>query len=867
MKFNFTLLGMALFLLFSSALMSQTANTLVVSAPAEIAGAYEMLPVTGWGGNLTANLAGPATFIDDGAGVTTDACDGTIADLGVFWGIADRGDCQFGTKALAIQLAGGNVAVICNNVPGEGPPNMGVGDNGDGAQVTIPVIGLSFETCETLRVVGQGTQIDVNVEFRCGTQDYGPEYIWGTNTGEGDFNGGLGEWTVVSDAPNGNSWIFDDNPALDEGGSNCNGYASFPTADYFFDSRNGGCDIPGFADGSLTESCNGSLISPTITLDPAAIDENLVCEFNHFYEYFRGGLNSLVISWDDGASWPDTFNITAALDVQVPSSPFYPTPDAGCQIFTADIFVDYFQNKRIHIDTYNGQSSIKLQFLHVGYLYETTIDDVALLNLPDYHDMELSQTFFSSAPAWEIPQSQAQEVALHADIINVGISPVSPVLEATAFTEDGTQVFQTTFDGYGSQPGGCFLNQNLSFPDFFTPTELGANTVFINNITPGDARDTDDDDVGFFVNLTENTWSTVEQPTGRFANGELRDMFTGFVAGPTESFDANYAIAYPFYVPNGEGHFLNTIRFGIQNRATNSGNIFAYVLKWTPGEFSFPLGGTGAEAGEPANPSNYNIDPRDTEVVGVVGSVFGFNSARIPISQSVTDVDGNPINWEDFSFDVVKAGPDGSAEVTQDADFKPLALEDDSYYVVVMAVQPATQVPVDFISGLSQDSNRGTIYHGASNFAYASAGRLVRPNAHFSPLFDGFTTDDVFNIGWSGTATEWGPNTPWLEMDINPTPKIASSTEDISSEVAAGISIFPNPVSDNLTINVDLQEVSSTVRFDLMNISGELVRTDSYSDVQRGTFNMNVADLIPGVYTLNVRSEAGFTAKKVIIQK
>ncbi len=860
MKFNFTLLGMSLFLLFSSALLGQTPNTLIVTAPAEIAGSYQMLPVVGWGGTLPATLVGTAEFINDSEGVTTDACSSTLDDLGFNWGIADRGDCQFGTKALNIQRGNGNVAIICNNVPGEGPPAMAIGDSGDGEQVTIPVIGLSYETCQTLRVVGQGVEISASTGFVCGTQDFGPEYIWGTNSGEGDFSNGLGDWVAENDSPNGNGWIFENNGRLDRGGSNCNGYASFPTAGYFFDNQNGGCE--GFD--VFTGSCNGRLISPTIPIDPAAVTENLVVEFNHLYDFFFDGLTNLVISWDDGVSWPDTFNVSAGGDSgQVPTSEFYPMPEAPCQNFTGSVFVEYFQTKRIPIGTYNGQNSIKLQFLHVGNLYECTIDDVALLNLPGYHDIELGQQFVSYAPAFQIPLSQAQEVALHVDLLNVGIDNVNAVVEATAET-GGVQVFETTNGAYGTQPGGCFLNQNISFPDFYTPSELGQHIVRITNVTPDDARTTPDDAVGFVFEMTENTWASTPVPD-RLGNGELRDMFTNFNAGPAETFDGNWAMAYPMYIPSGQGHFLNTVRFGIQNRATNSGNIFAYVLKWTPGEFSFPLGPTGADAGAPADPSNYNIDPRDTEVVGVVGNVFGFNSSRIPISQNVTDIDGNPINWEDITFDVVKAGPDGNAELTQDANFKPLALEDDSYYVLVLAIQPATQVPVDIVSALSAD--RSALYHGASNFAYASAGRFLRPNAHFSPLFDGFTTDDVFNIGWGGLATEWGPNTPWLEMDINPTPKYPSSTEEISAEVAAGVSIFPNPVSDNLTINIDLQEVSSSVRFDLMNISGERVRTDSYNDVQKGTFNMNVADLTPGVYTLNVRSEAGFAAKKVIIQK
>ena len=862
MKLKFTLLGIS-FLLFSSALFSQALNTFVVTEPAEIAGAYPMTVAT-FGGPFT-NTSGTASFINDGTDPVTNACEDSVADVGFNWGIADRGECEFSTKALFMQNANANVAIICNNVDGTIVP--GPGTVVDASLVTIPVVALSLQTCQTLRSIGEDVQISAFVEARCGVGEFGPEYIWGTNPGEGDFDGGLGDWTIQNESPNGNGWLFANDGRLDRGGSNCNGYASFPTDGYFFDGLNGGCqDADGAEFDVFTTSCDGTLTSPNIAItDPGSID-NLVCEFNHLYDFFFDGVTNLAVSWDDGVTWPDTFNVSAGGDSgAVPTSPFYPMPDEPCVVFGGSVFVEYFQTKRIPITTFNGQENIRLQFIHVGNLYECTIDDVALLNLADYHDMELGQQFVSYAPAVEMPLSQAQEVALHVDVINVGNTAVNAVVEATAITEDGTQVFEATNGAYGSQPGGCFLNQNISFPEFYTPTELGQHTVLMTNVTPDDARINGDDSVGFVFNMTENTWLTTPDPR-RFASGERWDLFTNFNAGPAESFDANWAVAYPFFTPAGGGHFLNTVRFGIQARPTNSGNIFAYVLQWTPGDLSFPDGGRGAAAGEPANPANYNFHPDETEVVGIVGEVFGFPSTRIPISPNVTDINNNPVNFEDITLTMVAADDATGAPITNNnGEFQPIALEDDSYYILVFAIAPTSQVPVDIIG--ESTSDRDVIYHDASNFAYANAGRFTRPNAHFTPLFDGFGYDDVVSIPWSGTATEWGPNTPWIEMDINPVALVTSSTEDINPEVAQGISIFPNPVSDRLTINVDLTEVSSTVQFDLMNISGELLRSDTYNDVQKGAFNMNVADLISGVYTLNVRTEAGFTAKKVIIQK
>ena len=865
MKLKFTLLGISLFLLFNSALFAQAPNALVVTEPAEAAGVYAISIPTDWGGTLPATLLGTAVFSNDGAGVLTDACEDSVEELGTNWGIADRGDCQFSLKALHLQRGGANVAVICNNAAGaamgEGPPGMAAGDNAD--EVTIPVIGLSFETCQRLRATADGEDVvlTLGVEFRCGTLEFGPEYIWGTNPGEGDFEGGLGEWTIDNFDDSGLGWLWTQDPNLDNGGSNCNGYLSFPSVDYGFPPS----PICATLDAQpVQNTCDGTLISPNIDINPDDID-NLVVEFNHFYNYLFGGLTNLVVSFDDGVSWPDTFNISAAANGNgTVVSPFYPRAEDPCIVNAVPNQTDFFQSIRIPINTYAGQENIRLQFLHVGAFLDATIDDVALLSLPDYHDIELGQQFVSYAPAFQVPLSQAQGVPLHVDVLNNGISSVAPVVTAVAFDDSNTQVFETTFDGYGLQPGRCFLNQNLSLPDFYTPASLGEHTVLIQNVTPEDARVTGDDIVGFNFFMTENTWASTPQPrrfTGGPDAGELIDLFSNFDVNVTPQ----WAMAYPFFVPNGTGHFLNTVRFGIQARTTNNGSIFAYVLRWTPGDISFPDGERGAPAGEPAVPENYFFHPDESEVVGVVGRVFGFNSQRIPIATNVLDVNDNPVNFEDINITIVAADDTTGQPITNNqGEFLPLELEDNSHYILVFAMVPNDDAPIGIASEFSR--SRDVLFHGASNFAYANAGLPNRPNAHFASLTDGFSYEAVRDLVWSG-ATEWGPNTPWIEMDINPVPLVTSSTEDINPEVAKGISIFPNPVSDKLTINVELNEVSSSVQFELMNINGEIIRSDSYNEVQKGTFDMNVADLISGVYTLNVRTEAGFTAKKVIIQK
>ena len=113
-------------------------------------------------------------------------------------------------------------------------------------------------------------------------------------------------------------------------------------------------------------------------------------------------------------------------------------------------------------------------------------------------------------------------------------------------------------------------------------------------------------------------------------------------------------------------------------------------------------------------------------------------------------------------------------------------------------------------------------------------------------------------------AGYWTTNQPWIEMDFF---RKIGSTEELSSELAASIDVFPNPVSDVLNINVNLNQTTELVTFELMNVTGELVKVRRESNVSTGTYQMDVGDLTSGVYTLNVRTESKFTSKKVVISE
>jgi len=121
------------------------AQVVLVNAPADLAGGYTFGDTGGtWGANLLDSIwTGDAILIEDAVDPTSDGCTETMQDLSDKIVLIDRGACEFGVKALNAEMANAVAVIIMNINPGEGA--LGLGAGAVGAQVTIPVVMVSYE--------------------------------------------------------------------------------------------------------------------------------------------------------------------------------------------------------------------------------------------------------------------------------------------------------------------------------------------------------------------------------------------------------------------------------------------------------------------------------------------------------------------------------------------------------------------------------------------------------------------------------------------------------------------------------------------------------------------------------------------------
>jgi len=663
MKLTSTLSGLSLCLLLNLfSAHAQQANALIVTEPSELAGVYRVSqPDPLWGSVLLEDLTAPASFASSSYG-----CAQNLTNLEGKIAFVDRGQCSFYDKVKNAQNGNAVAVVICNNTGVHTIYNLG-GPEQD-STLTVPVFSMSLHDCNELRIALTESEPEMTLGYSCDPVAE-PSVLWGNESGEGDFATGLNGWSVVSDADT--SWYWTTDSTIPDlfgisnqivEGTSCNGFMVFPTVAY---NENNLC-----ANDPLSgELCSGSLISPEIDLSAINV-ENLVCKFYHQWRYWlTGGNTALITSYDGGATWPDTMNITVGYNGDL-RNPEVVRLDNNCVIRTSETDEAGEDIYYIPIPGYDNQGSVVLQFRHNAANYYATIDDVMLVD-QEYTDIAIDPSSISRSPAVAMPCFAKTEIPLHVDIINnSNLSIPNAIIEVETTNPEGIK-WTTVNSSFQEQPSSCFLDENSSFRELFIPRQLGIYKVNYSNITNNDqvrANDT----TSFSFEVTEDLWKSVDKPSPDKSN-QHREIFTGVATeapGKAGFCGYDWALAYNFYLAKGDYAYFTDLRFGINFNLDNSGEIKVYLYEWNP---------TAASLDPDNDPitQDWQVASEDLLLVGVMGD-NGFNSLENsrPMHPLLTD-------QSDLFVRMAAANLEDGEPLVEGGELVPLKLKDNQQYSLV----------------------------------------------------------------------------------------------------------------------------------------------------------------------------------------
>ncbi len=155
------------------------AMDLEVTSPPGIAGTYGALGA-GFGGAPPDEMSGEFELVNTGSATPSDACGPLVGFTPGRIAIMNRGNCEFGLKALNSENAGASAAVIANDRDGTVLVLMGAGV--DGGAVTIPVVALGQNDGATIEAELPGVSGILRVNNRLGVHASGLALLYAPTT-------------------------------------------------------------------------------------------------------------------------------------------------------------------------------------------------------------------------------------------------------------------------------------------------------------------------------------------------------------------------------------------------------------------------------------------------------------------------------------------------------------------------------------------------------------------------------------------------------------------------------------------------------------------------------------------------------------
>jgi len=852
MKLNFTQITLSVLAVFGLvSANAQTFNTLTVESGGN---SIEIeFGIASYGLTEGAAVSGQLVVADDGmesdingdgvVGTAADGCDAFTTDVTGSVALVDRGECPFGLKSDNAEAAGAIALIICNHPNGFPDPTMIdedqfispiPGDNGEGEMTTIPSVGISINSCAEIKMLLAADDVTVTLSY---VQPDG--ILWAEDFGDGlpaDWRVFKGTNTEITGPTlEDGTWIYETDPDIDRGSfgglsmaspTASNGYMTFESDFY---------DTAGLIDPTTPSStwvfgqgvcpsnmagqfCEGLLQSPVIDLTQFTPD-GLALEFHQHLrdnasEYF------IYLSRDGGATWEDQIQIN--LDVAVN---------------TETVNSVYSQS----LCGYEDATEFTFAIFYRGGFYFWAVDDVVIRNTGASNvDLGISQNWYSGALQFRTPASQADVVPFLMDVNNFGPGDATNV--AVDVDVRNLTTLTTAYTATNQYPDlGCgVLDENRPFPELFNVPNEEARYEITYTIS---SDNPDADNTNNQRSLNFEVGGNVFQRT--IPESELGSEYLSAIRAPG-AYYGSFGNAY--YMPNGAGYKATTVRFGVLSEdggVPENGQIQAVLYRWVD------LDNDGVCEGD----ERITVGQTPNVIIGPNTGIADHRNLELELQHP-----------SDPSLDIL--------------------LEDNAQYVAMVHLKPLNDLGVQWGWLANNASASGTYSFGAANFAfqcpYGNPGGPQDMDANGNMICDfgeGLYTDEdglpIYRFtSMSGTGVQddedvreftTGVAGAWTAfMDLNIVDLLDSGTEDLNN--ALNIEIYPNPVAEKMFVDLALNAVSANVAIDLMDTKGQRVHSSQYKNVLNQTIEIDVNAFPSGIYHLNIRTEEGFTSKKIVIQ-
>lgn len=458
-----------------------------------------------------------------------------------------------------------------------------------------------------------------------------------------------------------------------------------------------------------------------------------------------------------------------------------------------------------------GHDSIQVRFVYNDNYYLWAIDDVKIVET-ECSNSRVQSNFYAIAPFAYIPADQVYPFGALSDIFNAGACPQTHVVLNHKVTNTGTsQVVYNKNLNYGTVDANTLV-ENTLFPDLINLPKVAANYHATYTLTQ-DSVDFNpaDNMIGFDYSVGGDTFA-------------LESGFTRSIAVNSAIYTAGAPLSYAYgniYLPQADAE-VDHITWGVNNPTDMLGKtVSVYLEQWTDAN-----GDRIAESSE-----RRFVGYNDYTFTGTEG-----DNAILNTVLENFDNPGEPIIMRGgFMYMVII---EYVASVATDPQFFLLASEARDYSAQELAMDSA------FAQGLSPMP------------------------VYFSVL--GFSADgNIANIDYEVTELDVNDTRIFFGNSIVPLARVVRKSTTNTKDVLPLnnlISVYPNPVTDQIQVKMEFKKTYQNVQLRLMNNIGQVVLTKTLKEgFTNHNESINVSNFAAGNYMLQVETSDGQRSIPVIV--
>ncbi|MDX1943042.1 MAG: PA domain-containing protein [Saprospiraceae bacterium] len=360
--------------------------------------------------------------------------------------------------------------------------------------------------------------------------------------------------------------------------------------------------------------------------------------------------------------------------------------------------------------------------------------------------------------------------------------------------------------------GDTIFNSNLAYGSV-PGGVLVENVPFANTFTPN----TIGGYTGTYSINSDASDFNIANNTQEFSFSISENLFSKDLTGPTRSvvpspsnWDANefhsWAWGVGYYVPNGASKYVQSVTFGIQpsDAGSTGKDILVFLYKWTD---------TNA---------NDQAEANERQIVG-------FNNYTITGTELFNNLITIPFpNPED----------------------PPIQLEGNTHYILMIEYLADNQSDVR-ISGNNDIDYFATV-------TVLSDLLNKKRYAGFLGINGELSTTTYTSAGFTGNLYSL---LPIARMTVGSTPTSAKDLQKLENK----FSIFPNPATDVLNVQFNLDQAPNNVKLRLFNVTGKMLQEWQYNALHQKQIQYDIQHLNSGTYFIQLITSEGIGAKKFII--